>query len=74
MKRGGGNENQTFAYRLDGHSGVPLYRQLIDQVQAAIASGILNTGDRFPTVRQVAVDLTINPSTVSRRRWRFVGR
>lgn len=66
MKRDGGNEDQTFAFRLDAHSGVPVYRQLIDQVQAAIASGILNTGDQLPTVRQVAVDLTINPNTVSR--------
>jgi len=66
MKRGVENEDQTFAFRLDGHSGVPVYRQLIDQVQAAIASGVLNAGDQLPTVRQVAVDLTINPNTVSR--------
>src|ERR1700722_13654334 len=66
MKRGAGIENAAFAFRLDGHSGVPVYRQLIDQVQAAIASGVLHTGDQLPTVRQVAVDLTINPNTVSR--------
>ena len=66
MKRGTENEIQAFAFRLDAHSGVPVYRQLMDQVQAAVASGILNTGDQLPTVRQVAVDLTINPNTVSR--------
>ena len=66
MKRGVENEIQAFAFRLDAHSGVPVYRQLMDQVQAAIASGILNAGDQLPTVRQVAVDLTINPNTVSR--------
>ena len=66
MKRGTENEIQAFAFRLDAHSGVPVYRQLMDQVQAAIASGILNAGDQLPTVRQVAVDLTINPNTVSR--------
>lgn len=66
MKRGSENEIQAFAFRLDAHSGVPVYRQLMDQVQAAIASGILNAGDQLPTVRQVAVDLTINPNTVSR--------
>jgi len=66
MKRGFENGIPPFAFRLDAHSGVPVYRQLIDQVQAAIASGILNTGDQLPTVRQVAVDLTINPNTVSR--------
>ncbi|MGA2728460.1 MAG: GntR family transcriptional regulator [Terracidiphilus sp.] len=55
-----------FAFRLDAHSGVPVYRQLIDQVQAAVATGSLSPGDQLPTVRQVAVDLAINPNTVSR--------
>jgi GntR family transcriptional regulator len=55
-----------FSFRLDQHSGVPVYRQLIDQVQAAIATGSLNTGEQLPTVRRVAVDLAINPNTVSR--------
>lgn len=66
MKRNGQNESQVFAFRLDEHSGVPVYRQLIDQVQAAVAAGALATGDQLPTVRQVAVDLAINPNTVSR--------
>ena len=56
----------SFAFRLDAHSGVPVYRQLIDQVQAAIAAGVLTAGDQLPTVRQVAVDLVITPNTVSR--------
>jgi GntR family transcriptional regulator len=55
-----------FAFRLDAHSGVPVYRQLIDQVQAAVATGALRVGDQLPTVRRVAVDLSINPNTVSR--------
>jgi GntR family transcriptional regulator len=66
MKRGAEPEIQPFAFRLDAHSGVPVYRQLIDQVQAGIASGALNAGEQLPTVRQVAVDLAINPNTVSR--------
>jgi GntR family transcriptional regulator len=66
MKRGSEIEAQAFAFRLDAHSGVPVYRQLIDQVQAAIASGALAAADQLPTVRQVAVDLAINPNTVSR--------
>jgi GntR family transcriptional regulator len=57
---------QAFAFRLDPHSGVPVYRQLMDQVQAAIASGLLRIGGQLPTVRQVAVDLAINPNTVMR--------
>src|SRR6202140_1954168 len=56
----------AFQFRLDQHSGVPAYRQIIDQVQAGIASGALASGDQLPTVRQVAVDLAINPNTVMR--------
>jgi GntR family transcriptional regulator len=57
---------RSFTFRLDMHSGIPLYRQLIDQVQAAMATGVLVAGDQLPTVRQVAVDLEINPNTVAR--------
>jgi GntR family transcriptional regulator len=56
----------ALAFRLDGASGVPVYRQLIDQVLVAIASGTLEPGDQLPTVRQLAVDLSINPNTVMR--------
>ena len=63
------NGRQRFAFRLDEHSGVPVYRQLIDQVLAARAAGVLASGDQLPTVRQVAVDLAINPNTVARA-WR----
>ncbi len=66
MKRATEIESDAFAFRLDAHSGVPVYRQLIDQVQAAVASGVLGAGDQLPTVRQVAVDLAINPNTVLR--------
>jgi len=63
------NGKRSFAFRLDEHSGVPVYRQLIDQVLAARAAGVLAGGDQLPTVRQVAVDLAINPNTVARA-WR----
>lgn len=59
-------EGPPFSFRLDPHSGVPVYRQLIDQVQSGIAAGALAAGVQLPTVRQVAVDLTINPNTVLR--------
>ncbi|MBM3726206.1 MAG: GntR family transcriptional regulator [Acidobacteria bacterium] len=55
-----------FEFRLDLATGVPVYRQLIDQVLAAIATGQLRGNDQLPTVRQVAVDLSINPNTVVR--------
>jgi GntR family transcriptional regulator len=47
-------------------SGVPVYRQIIDQILGGIASGSLRSGDQLPTVRQLAVDLAINPNTVVR--------
>src|ERR1700723_308586 len=56
----------AFAFRLDADSGVPAYRQLIDQGTRALASGSLAAGNQLPTVRQVAVDLAINPNTVMR--------
>src|ERR1017187_5661751 len=56
----------SFRFRLDLHTGVPLYRQIMDQVRGAIASGSLVAGDQLPTVRQLAVDLAINPNTVIR--------
>src|SRR6516165_3514643 len=52
--------------QLDWASGVPVYRQVIDQVMSGIASGALATGDQLPTVRQLAVDLSVNPNTVVR--------
>ncbi len=56
----------AFSFQLDAHSGVPVYRQMIDQVQGALAAGRLKAGDQLPTIRQVAVDLAINPNTVTR--------
>jgi DNA-binding transcriptional regulator YhcF (GntR family) len=57
---------RPFALRLDLESGVPVYRQIIDQVMGGVAAGTLAGGHQLPTVRQVAVDLSINPNTVMR--------
>jgi GntR family transcriptional regulator len=53
-------------FRLNLESGVPVYRQIIDQVHSGRASGALGPGERLPTVRQLAVDLKVNPNTVVR--------
>lgn len=55
-----------FVLKLDLRSGVPVYRQIIDQVLGGISAGRLKAGDQLPTVRQLAVDLAINPNTVVR--------
>ena len=61
-----GRNGRALRFAIDLHSGVPVYRQLIDQVRSGIASGTLSAGDQLPTVRQLAVDLAINPNTVMR--------
>ncbi len=59
-------KSNGFRFMLDLHSGMPVYRQIMDQVRGGIASGSLTSGDQLPTVRQLAVDLEINPNTVVR--------
>lgn len=59
-------ELTPFRFKRDMGSGVPAYRQIIDQILGGIASGALAPGDQLPTVRQLAVDLAINPNTVVR--------
>src|SRR5262249_24788280 len=60
------DRRRQFQFRLDHNSGVPVYRQIIDQVIGGMAAGALAGGDQLPTVRQLAVDLSINPNTVIR--------
>jgi len=51
---------------LDPSSSQPIYVQLVEQVKHLVATGRLKPGDQLPTVRQLAVDLRINPNTVAR--------
>jgi len=53
-------------FRLDRHSGLPVYRQLVDQVRQALRLGTLRPGDQLPTVREVVAQVAINPNTVHR--------
>ena len=53
-------------FSLDATNGVPFYKQIILQVEMAIAGGRLDTGDQLPTVRSLAVELQVNPNTVAR--------
>jgi GntR family transcriptional regulator len=53
-------------FRLDSTSGVPFYRQIIDQILAGIATGALLTGEQLPTVRALAVGLQVNLNTVAK--------
>jgi len=51
-------------FKLDVKSGVPFYRQIVDQIRYGIASKRLLPGEQLPTVRDLAVQLEINPNTV----------
>jgi GntR family transcriptional regulator len=51
-------------FRLDSKSGVPIYRQIQDQIRYGVASGFLAVGEQLPTVRALAVELSVNPNTV----------
>jgi len=53
-------------FEIHPSSGVPIYRQLIDQVHSLIAGGRLREGDLLPSVRQVAAAAAVNPMTVSK--------
>ncbi len=51
---------------VDPHSGVPVYRQLMDQIKFHIASGILKPGDELPSTRGLSAELGVNPMTISK--------
>lgn len=53
-------------FKLDPKSGIPFYRQIIDQIRYGVASGRLTVGEQLPTVRALAVALKINLNTVSK--------
>src|SRR5215212_8773007 len=56
----------AFFLQVSPTSGVPIYRQLQDQIRAQVASGRLPAGDFLPSVRQLAGRLQVNPMTVSK--------
>ncbi len=51
---------------VDPRSGVPIYLQLIEQVKRSVALGAMEPGEQLPTVKQLALDLTVNPNTVAK--------
>ncbi len=51
---------------IDPNSGVPVYRQLMDQVSFHVANGLLKPGDELPSTRALSTELRINPMTISK--------
>lgn len=50
--------------KVDHSSGVPIYRQIMEQIKYSIAKGALKPGDRLPAIRQLSMELQVNPNTV----------
>lgn len=53
-------------FHVDPSAGVPIYLQIVQQVKNAVAGEVLKAGDQLPSVRDLALQLTINPNTVAR--------
>lgn len=58
--------NKKLKLQIDFRSGLPIYTQIVNQVQAQVVSGVLEPGDQLPTVRALAEDLRVNFNTVAR--------
>ena len=58
--------NNILKLQIDFRSGLPIYTQIVNQVQAQVVNGTLKPGDQLPTVRALAEDLRVNFNTVAR--------
>jgi len=58
--------NKKLKLQIDFRSGLPIYTQIVNQVQTQVVSGVLEPGDQLPTVRALAEDLRVNFNTVAR--------
>jgi GntR family transcriptional regulator len=58
--------NKKLTIQIDFRSGLPIYTQIVNQVQAQVASGTLKPNDQLPTVRALAEELRVNFNTVAR--------
>ena len=56
----------AFKFTLNNSSGVPYYRQIVNQVTYGVVNSILEPGERLPTVRQLSVDLQVNLNTIAK--------
>jgi GntR family transcriptional regulator len=58
--------DKKLTLHLDFRSGLPIYTQIVNQIQSQLANGILKPGDQLPTVRALAQELRVNFNTVAR--------
>jgi GntR family transcriptional regulator len=50
--------------KIDPADGVPIYRQIVNQIRYSVASGLLEAGDELPTIRALALKLKVTPNTI----------
>ena len=60
------SDNKEIYFQIQPSSGVPIYKQIVEQVERLVASGYLSQGDELPSVRKVAVHFEVNSMTVSK--------
>ncbi|AFV12886.1 HTH-type transcriptional repressor YtrA [Thermacetogenium phaeum DSM 12270] len=53
-------------FDIDQRSSIPIYQQLVDKIKEAVARGILSTGEKLPSVRELAARIAINPNTIAK--------
>lgn len=53
-------------FKIDQRSSTPIYQQLIQDIKVAVLKNILQPGDKLPSVRDLALQLTINPNTIQK--------
>jgi len=53
-------------WRIEFHSGIPVYKQIANRLTSAMADGTLASGDRLPTIRELNQALGVNPNTVAK--------
>jgi GntR family transcriptional regulator len=58
--------NRKLLLQIDFRSGLPIYTQIVNQIQAQVVAGVLKPGDQLPTVRALAEELRVNFNTVAR--------
>jgi GntR family transcriptional regulator len=58
--------SETVVFSLSETGSVPVYRQIITQIEHGVLSGRLKAGDKLPTIRALAVELKINPNTIAK--------
>src|ERR1700741_5023186 len=62
---------QSISFQLRQDSGVPAYLQLAQPVKQAIRRGVLDVGDKLPTVKEVGAEVAVNPNTVMKAYWQL---